>query len=497
MNKIGTVLAFAAVLALPAAAQDVPQAKVAQGALTGFVDHGAEAFLDIPFATAPVGARRWAAPLAPPAWRGVRDATKFGPACMQPDAKPGGPWSSEYFVDGPYSEDCLTVNVWTTPGKGKAVVLFIPGGGFNQGGGGVPIYNGASMAKAGVVFVSMNYRLSAAGFLTHPALTAADGHSGDYGLMDAIAALQWIKANIAAFGGDPAKVTVMGQSAGAGAIVALLHSPQAAGLFRAAIIDSGVRAGSKLPTTAEREQWGTGWATARHAATLSELKSLTSADLVPEKGTPFRFGPVTDGAVVPDSAGPIVNDVPILTGWNAGEGAAPPGKLLNQPVSRGEFQSWAKSLPGLDADAVLAAYPSGDDASAAMHEAGHDAMMESGAGWAASRGGKAALYYYDFEHVMPGDTARTYGSYHSSELPYVFDTLHTLTQRRFGPDDARVSAILQAYWVNFIKTGDPNSSDLPHWTVFDPAANSVMALGLEPHMRPITTPQKAAALSRH
>lgn len=187
--------------------------------------------------------------------------------------------------------------------------------------------------------------------------------------------------------------------------------------------------------------------------------------------------------------------MPILTGWNAGEGASPPGKLLNQPVSRAEFQAWARSA-GLDAGKVTAAYPSGDDASEAMHAAGHDAMMESGAGWAAARGGRAPLYYYDFEHVMPGDTALTYGSYHSSELPYVFGTLHTLTARRFGPDDARVSAILQGYWVNFIKTGDPNGGGAPHWAAFDPASGSAMALGLEPHMRPITTPEKAAALRR-
>lgn len=481
-------------LALPAAAE--PVAHLKQGDYAGFDDRGAQAWLGIPFGAAPVGANRWKAPLPPHPVKGVQHAYQFGPACIQPDAKPGGPWSAEFFVDGPYSEDCLSLNVWSTPGKNRAVVLFIPGGGFNQGGGGVPIYNGASMAKAGVVFVSMNYRLSAAGFLTHPALTRAGGHSGNYGLMDAVAALRWIRQNIAAFGGDPAKVTVMGQSAGAAAIVALLHSPQATGLFRAAIIDSGVRAGAGLPTTAEREPMGVAWARTKQVDSLDELRLLPASELVPEKGTPYRFAPVTDGLVVPDSAGPIVNDVPILTGWNAGEGAAPPGKLLNQPVSRAEFETWAKAQPGLDAAAVLAAYPSGDDASAAMHAAGHDAMMESGAGWAASRGGKAPLYYYDFEHVMPGDTALTYGSYHSSELPYVFDTLHTLTARRFTAEDARVSAMLQGYWVNFIKTGDPNGSSLPHWAAFDPEANMVMALGLEPHMRPLMTPEKAAALSR-
>ena len=272
MRAMATGMGLALMLALPAAGQAVPHARVAQGELAGTIDHGAQAFLNIPFGAAPVGDRRWAAPLPPPAWSGVRDAGKFRPACMQQDARPQAPWSIEYFVLPPYSEDCLNLNVWTTGGSGKAVVLFIPGGGFTQGGGAVPVYNGSGMAKAGVVAVTMNYRLSAAGFLTHPELDAAAGHSGDYALMDVIAALTWIRQNIAAFGGDPAKVTVMGQSAGAAAIVALLHSPLASGLFRAAIIDSGVRAGRGAPTSAEREAVTKEWAASKGAATLAQMR---------------------------------------------------------------------------------------------------------------------------------------------------------------------------------------------------------------------------------
>ncbi|HEX4270869.1 MAG TPA: carboxylesterase family protein [Rhizomicrobium sp.] len=495
MKTLPKSLALAALLALPAAAEDVPHIRVAQGELAGFKDRGADAYLDIPFGAAPVGDLRWKAPAPPPAWQGVRDATKFGPACMQQDAKPQAPWSIEYFVAPPYSEDCLSLNVWTTPGKGKAVALFIPGGGFNQGGGGVPIYNGAEIAKAGIVFVTMNYRLSAAGFLASSALAAeSSSHaSGDYTLMDILAALHWLHENAATFGGDPGKITVMGQSAGAAAIVALLHSPQAKGLFRGAIIDSGVRAGARTAGNAERERMSTDWAASLGATSLDQMRALPASALIPVKGTPFHFAPSTDGAVLPD--GPILVDVPILTGWNAGEGSVGSGRLLTTPVNRADFEKQENTALGANAPSILALYPSGADAQTAARQAGHDATMMGGAAWAAARPGHAPLYYYDFEHVMPGDTAADWGSYHSSELPYVFNTLHVLN-RPWTETDTKVGALLQAYWVNFIKTGDPNGDALPHWAAFDAAKDEVMALGPAPHMRPIAEPARIQAFNR-
>jgi para-nitrobenzyl esterase len=494
-------LAVAALLALPclqgAAAQDAPHIRVAQGELAGFRDRGADAYLNIPFGAAPVSELRWKAPAPPSSWQGVRDASKFGPACMQQDAQPQSPWSIEYFVGSPYSEDCLSLNVWTTTGKKKAVALFIPGGGFSQGGGAVPIYNGAGMAKADIVFVTMNYRQSAAGFLAHPELAAeSPTHaSGNYTLTDILAALRWIKANIAAFGGDPSKVTVMGQSAGAAAINALLQSPQSKGLFRAAIIDSGVRAGASLPSNAEREKMSADWAASRGAATLAQLRALPAGALVPVRGQSFRFGPSVDGAVIP-SAGATVIDVPVLTGWNAGEGAIGNGRLLNTPVSRADFEKQSESMLGAGAKTILGLYPSGDEAGEAARRAGHDATMMSGAGWIAARQvhTRSPVFYYDFEHVMPGAEAVPYGSYHSSELPYVFDTLHSL-KRPWTESDYRVSALLQAYWVNFIKTGNPNGGQLPNWSAFNSSRNDVMALDVSPHMRPITSPERAQALA--
>ena len=406
---------------------------------------------------------------------------------MQQDAKPQAPWNIDYFVGPPYSEDCLSLNVWSTGGSGKAVVLFIPGGGFNQGGGGVPIYNGAAMAKAGVIFVSMNYRLSAAGFLAHPELAAEQGgHSGNYALMDVIAALRWIKDNIAAFGGDPARVTVMGQSAGAQAINALLHSPLAAGLFRGAILDSGVRANAALPSNAEREKISAEWGASKGATTLAQLRALPADALVPVRGQSFRFSPSGDGYVVTDTT----IDVPVLTGWNGGEGAVGNGRLLTTPVTRAQFEAQA-------GDAILAAlYPSSDDARDAAHALGHDTVMVSGAKWAAERlkAVKSPVYYYDFGHVLPDPaTAADWGSYHSSELPYIFGTWTRFTK---GEQEARIATMMRTYWMNFIKTGNPNGAGLALWQAFDPAKNDVMSLGETPGMRPIASADKTALLSR-
>ena len=485
-------------LIAPANAQEVPHIRVAQGELAGFKDRGADAYLNIPFGAAPVGDLRWKAPAPPPPWQGVRDARKFGPACMQQDAAPLGPWSMEYLAAPPYSEDCLSLNVWTTPGKNKAVALLIPGGGFNSGGGNVPVYNGAEMAKAGIVFVTMNYRQTAAGLLAHPELAAeSSSHSsGNYSLTDILAALRWMKANIANFGGDPAKITVMGQSAGAAAINALLQSPQAKGLFRGAILDSGARANATLPSNAEREKMSADWAASRGAKTLAELRALPASALVPVRGQSFRFGLSVDGAIVPVSATTVI-DVPVLTGWNAGEGATGNNRFLNTPVSRADFEKISEAAFGSSAKAIVGLYPSGDEAREAAQRSGHDAVMMSGAGWIAARQArtKSPVFYYDFEHVMPGGEAIPYGSYHTSELPYVFGALHTL-KRPWTESDYRVSALSQAYWVNFIKTGNPNGGQLPKWTAFDPGRNEVMALNVTPKMRPITAPERAQALAR-
>jgi para-nitrobenzyl esterase len=485
-------MAALALGATAAMAQTAPRVTVRDGVLAGIADHGAQAYLDIPFAAPPVGPLRFA-PSAPPlAWAGVRDAGKYGPACQQQATKPNGPWSAEFFAEPPFSEDCLSLNVWTSGGRGKAVLLFVPGGGFTQGGGGESIYDGAGLAKQDVVAVTMNYRLSAAGFLATPELTVASPRhaSGNYALLDILAALRWIKANIAAFGGDPSKVTIMGQSAGAQAIVALLAAPEARGLFRGAIIDSGVRAGAFLPAAARAEEVGAGWAKARGASDVAGLRALPSDALVPVSGEPYRFGPSVDGALIAAGSLPTTPavDVPIMTGWNGGEGAG------SGPQPGLDAASYPQHIAGLTKDTRLAAlYPAGADPVMGLRAAGHDATMMAAASWAKSHAlhAKAPLYYFDFEHVMPGTTAADYGAYHSSELPYVFGTLDRLAGRPLTETDARVATVLQGYWLNFIKSGDPNGAGLAAWRPFDTARDDVMALSETPHMRPITSPDKA------
>lgn len=483
------IAALAVLLAVPAMAQDVPRVTVTEGTLSGIADNGARSYRAIPFAAPPVGPLRFAPPAAPVAWSGVRDGSKFGPACQQQATKPNGPWSAEFFADPPFSEDCLTLNVWTTGGSAKAVLLFVPGGGFTQGGGGEVIYNGAALAKQDVVMVTMNYRLGAAGFLATPELSAASAAhaSGNYALADLIAALQWIKANIAAFGGDPAKVTIMGQSAGAQAITAILQSPQARGLFRGAIIDSGVRAGAGLPPLARAEESGAAWAKTRNADGIAALRALPTDTLVPRAGDP-RNGPAADGALIPANSDPAIPavDVPIMTGWNGGEGtgAGPQPDLTAANVGQ--------RLTQLGADTAL--YPPGADPEAALRAAGHDSTMMSAAAWARARAAhaKSPVWLFDFEHVMPGYTAADWGAFHSSELPYIFGTLDTLAGRPLTPLDRQVATVLQGYWLNFIKTGDPNGGGLTAWRPFDPTRDEAMALSEAPHMRAIANPERIA-----
>ncbi len=487
--KAWKAAALVALLVAPAMAQDVPNVTVKEGALSGVTDNGARSYRNIPFAAPPLGALRFAPPASPVAWSGVRDGSKFGPACQQQATKPNGPWSAEFFADPPFSEDCLSLNVWTTGGSAKAVLLFVPGGGFTQGGGAEVIYDGAALAKQGIVMVTMNYRLGAAGFLATPELSAASPRhaSGNYALWDLIAALQWIKANIAAFGGDPAKVTIMGQSAGASAIVAILQAPEARGLFRSAIIDSGVRAGGGMTPAARAEEAGSAWAKTRGADGIAALRALPADTLVPRAGDP-RNGPAMDGALIPANSDPAIPavDVPIMTGWNGGEGAG------SGPQPDLTAASYPQRIAQIGANTAL--YPAGNDPVAALRAAGHDSTVLSAAAWARARAAhaKSPVYLFDFEHVMPGYTAADYGAYHSSELPYIFGTLDTLKGRPLTETDRKVGTVLQAYWLNFIKYGDPNGTGMAPWRAFDPARDEVMALSDAPHMRAVTTVEKTA-----
>ncbi|HWA85919.1 MAG TPA: carboxylesterase family protein, partial [Opitutus sp.] len=341
---------------------------IAQGDLIGAAGHdpAITVFKGIPYAAPPTGALRWRPPAPPLPWSGVRRADTFGPSAMQADVRSFGPWTGEYMFRNNVSEDCLTLNVWTparNSGERHAVFVWIHGGAYFSGSGEVLLYDGEGLAQKGVVVVTINYRLGVFGFLAHPGLTAESPHhaSGNYGLMDQIAALRWVRENIAAFGGDPHRITVGGQSAGADAVLHLLVSPEARGLFDRAIAQSGPwRHSANDPTLAEAEAEGAKFAAAIGAPSLAELRALPAAELLARyQAHEFRFRPDVDGWVVPDQITALETrgqglEVPLLTGWVADESSAQPGYGVTTVAA---FAADARKAYGDRAPEFLALYP--------------------------------------------------------------------------------------------------------------------------------------------
>ena len=466
-----------------------PVARVKEGRLEGVAADGVSAFLGVPFAAPPVGARRWRAPEPAPAWGDVRPADRFGPSCVQMIAPQGfGPWTAEYVVQGPVSEDCLYLNVWAPVGQAGAklpVLVWIHGGAFMAGSGSVPIYEGAALARKGVVVVTVNYRLGALGFLAHPELTREAGASGNYGLLDQIAALRWVQDNIAAFGGDPARVTIAGQSAGAMSVTSLLQSPLAPGLFARAIAESG--AGLEMPpaTLAQAEAQGEAFARAKGAASLADLRAMpadkVAATMMPAPGgggvPTLQFAPIQDGKVLLLGK-PAQVDVPILTGLTADEssGFDPTYGKAGQAGLRArtttQFGSGAGDVLGLYASASDA------EASASAVSLSREVGVAATLLWAERRAGSARspTYLYLYDHPEPGPHAERFGAFHSSEIPYVFQTLDK-AQRPFTARDRQIAETMSSYWVNFVRDGDPNGPALPSWPRHRPGDDAVMRLG--------------------
>jgi len=490
--------ACALLLAGQAHAAGLARAKVAQGLLSaGGSEEGVSVFKGVPFAAPPVGPLRWRPPQAPAAWSGVRRSDQFGANCMQKPIEGAlGPWTPEYLSHGAISEDCLYLNVWTpaqSAGAKLPVMVWIPGGGFNQGSGSVPIYDGAGLARRGTVVVTVNYRLNAFGFLAHPELTAeGQGSSGNYGLQDQIAALRWVQANIAAFGGDPAKVTVAGQSAGAASVHALLASPEAKGLFRQAIAQSGSGMGNGGTPLAKAEQDGVRFAEALGAQSLAELRAFP-AERVLETPAGMRFAPIVDGRTVPADPGRpenAVSDVPLLTGLTADEASG-----MNRSYGKAtaaELKLRLDEAFGPLASRAAAVYPVVDDAQAG--ELSKRISRERGLAatwlWAQDRlrASRQPVYVYLWTHVEPGPEQARYGAFHSSEMPYVFQTLAASPDRAFTADDRRISDQMAAYWANYIRSGDPNGPGLPAWPRLAPGGVQIMELGDRPAPRPVLDP---------
>ena len=450
-------------------------------------------FKGIPFAAAPVGDLRWKAPQPPSKWTGVRQADKFGSACLQTDV-----FGDIYFRDAQPSEDCLNLNIWipaNAASKKLPVLVWFYGGGFVAGGNSESRYDGENLAKKGIIVVEPNYRLGVFGFLSHPELTKESGHnsSGNYGLLDQVAALHWVANNIAAFGGDPHNLTIAGESAGSLSVSALMASPLPRDLFQKAMGESGAffptgaGVGLTLHPLTESEQAGIKFGDSVGAPTLAQLRAKPANDLLQaaaQNNRGFGFGPNLDGYFLPGDVRTIYeqgaqNHVPLLAGWNADEGKM--FVILNpQKPTAKSFAEQAQTRFGNQAEQFLKLYPaSTDDEAVTSAEAlsGDDFIAYSTWKWidAHRKTGSSPVYQYHFEQVpatKPGAMigplpASAAGSKHAGEIEYVFETLKSQAGVPWTPDDFKVSETMASYWVNFVKTGDPNGKGLPEWPKSD------------------------------
>jgi carboxylesterase type B len=443
--------------------------KLAQGRISG--ESGAEGvrvFRGIPYAAPPVGDLRWRDPQPAARWSGVRDATKFGARCMQSTGN--APARNRVDVSNlPLSEDCLYLNVWTAAQNARErrpVIVWIHGGTFLIGTGAQ--YDGSMLATRGVVLVTINYRLGALGLFAHPALSAESAQhvSGNYTFADALAALEWVKANIAAFGGDPKQVTVMGQSAGGRIIQSLRTSPCARGLFRRAIVQSApVRILRARPLT-DAEQAGSESAAKAAAPTLVQLRTLPAQQVLAS----FPVGQlVIDGRCITDDpmralqAGKS-HDVDLLIGTNADEGTFPYLRAQEYGVgfkTAADYSAYVRGRFGDDMPAFLQVYPAENESAfdLAQREAFSDEIAWL-ARFSARAHSKGHTFLYFFSHRPPAPpTGPDRGATHGTEINYAFGT----SAPDWREEDRRVAEVMSAYWSNFAKTGDPNAPGLPEW----------------------------------
>ncbi len=485
-HKAGMSLAFLArilvclvALAAPAAADVGVIVDAPAGRVQGEANGALFVFKGLPYAQAPVGPRRWTPPVAMPVWTGTRDATRFGAACHQPGSLPGN-----IYADDPaaMSEDCLFLNIWTPASAHNAPVLvWIHGGSFTTGFGSEGLFDGAKLAAQGIVVVSINYRLGVLGYLAHPALSAEspDGVSGNYGLLDQVEALAWVKRNIAAFGGDASNVTIAGQSSGAVSVLYLMASPKARGLFARAIAQSPYLISTPELRTSHfgdlaAETAGSNLLVKLGVRDIGGLRAMDAAALstaAPRAGY-AAFGTV-DGHVLPRQLVEVFDrgeqaKVPILTGLNSGEiGSlrflAPP-LILDAAVYAAQIRGRYGDL----AEAFLALYRPNKLLDSSM-AATRDALY----GWSAERlavkqtalGQPAFLYYFDHGYPRADDFAMH--AFHESEVPYIFGTM-ALTPPSWPKAPAtqvetRLSDAMLLYWAAFVRDGTPNANGQPPW----------------------------------
>ncbi|HVF67859.1 MAG TPA: carboxylesterase family protein [Pyrinomonadaceae bacterium] len=505
-----TLLAAAASLVMTATlSAAVPdRVKTAYGVVEGSGPQasGVRDFKGVPFAEAPTGELRWREPRAPKSWKGVREAKKFGPRCMQAPV-----FGDMNFRSDAMSEDCLYLNVWTPAKSGRErlpVLVYSHGGGFVAGSGDEPRYDGASMAAKGIVAVTVNYRLGVFGFMAHPELTRESPHnaSGDYALLDQTAALRWVRRNIAAFGGDPKRVTVAGESAGSVSVSALTASPLSKDLIAGAIGESGsVIATLGAVPLPQAEAAGTKFASELNAPTLAALRALSTQQIfdAATKGGFASIGrfPITvDGYFFPEDPAAIFAAgrqarVPLLVGWNTEE-MTWLALLQGKEPTRENYEAAVRALYGSNAVDVLKVYPAStrdEVIDAATDLAGDRFIAYSTWKWAdLHMKSGATVFRYIYARPRPamraemgnaaaglaggvvrGQSAQppqppARGAVHSAEIEYALGNLSTNNVYAWTPDDYKVSKVMQEFFANFVKRGDPNAAGLPLWLVANP-----------------------------
>jgi para-nitrobenzyl esterase len=514
-------IVVAVVLAVAAPVFAADHVKTANGTVEGVgTPGGIHAYLGIPFAAPPVGDLRWKPPQPVKDWTAPRSAAQFGPRCVQASL-----FADMNFRSNGMSEDCLYLNVWTPAKSGSErlpVLVYFYGGGFVAGDGSEPRYDGESMARRGIVTLTVNYRLGVFGFLAHPELTKESPHhaSGNYALLDQHAALQWVQKNIAAFGGDPKRVTIGGESAGSIAVSAQMASPLSKGLIAGAIGESGALIAPTLPPVplAQGEEEGTKFAASVGAASLAALRAMSTAQIqeAAAKLPIGRFASTVDGYVLPKlpveifAAGEQAR-VPLLVGWNTEEGSGRAILAANDPTP----ENLAKALQNIygdRADDALKVYGGAtpDEVWGAATALASDRFIAySTWKWGDLHGktGEKPVYRYLYAHPRPPTTvvtgnassgasapatpARPRGAVHSAEIEYALGNLATNKVYAWTPDDYKISEVMQTFFANFVKTGNPNGPGVPQW----PAANNgplvqFMRLDLDSRAEPDKTRER-------
>lgn len=466
-------------------------------------DQSVQVYRGIPYAAAPIGDLRWKAPQPLGSWEGIREATAFSDACMQPVSTGGFYSSGEISMD----EDCLYLNVWSAAVEAdekRPVMVWIHGGSLRTGRGSTTTYNGASLADQGVVLVTINYRLGPLGFLAHPGLSAEspDGISGNYGVLDQIAALQWVQDNIASFGGDPDNVTIFGESAGSWSVCYLVATPLAKGTFHKAIAESGgcFRPHAHLDVAApgtggfrgppqSAHDGGLAFAeslsvTGDGAEAVQALRALSADEILAIRFRGSRA--IVDGKVFPKTMYDIFaadeqNDVAVIVGSNADEGTT---LMRGIPeVDAAGYEAAVRERGGKYADALLKAYA--DDAAISLKRAQQQMGSDTGFAWEmrtwarlSEQSGKPTWLYMFTQAPPLDDGTRGFGAYHAAEIIYAFDNLDT-RDVNWDDTDVAVAAAMSGFWTNFAKTGNPNGPGLPEWPGFQTESDLALEIGPE------------------